>query len=655
MAFVHGLLTRMAPEIVNKPGYRADIDALRGLAVAGVVLFHFFPRIWFGFLGVDIFFVISGYLISGIIFAQLEKDRFLFRDFYARRIRRLFPSLLLVLSVVFLVAWFYFLPGEFLQCMKYIIGGIFFVDNLVFYQGIDYFNPQSQTNVLLHLWSLGIEEQFYLVFPLLLFLLHKICGRERQECFSLALVLFYGVVLLGSLAWCQYVSHINEKAFYLPQARIWEIAAGGFAAALERYPAVRTFCTRFALPLVSIGFMLLLSGGAIIDHAHFPDIRAVLPVSGTAVLLLSLNRQPRICRCFAHPILIGLGLISYALYLWHRPVISLTRLLADWPSHGVRLVLMLLSVALASATFLWWERRWRFAASRLAIPMLCAGALLLAGGAGLACLLTGSEQERLASDWLPRNSMHVVFAGEDVRGKIGQKNTVLFGDSLAEQYLPRALYLCAQDKAGSRGIILIHGGHYPPYPGSLLQTREDEGFFQKFMSVCRDESVDTVIISGNWVVGFGGATWAPVLLHGKLLDPARDWDKVVAAWREVMRFLVERKKRVYLVWTNPIDVNLDYSHMFRRQIFPPRTIFDPQPADCTAIRKGWGGKARAMVKGLAEEFGAIFIDPADSLCHEGKLWPLDEAGEPICRDHGHFRASYVKNRITYLDRAFLGQ
>lgn len=160
MAFVHGLLTRMAPEIVNKPGYRADIDALRGLAVAGVVLFHFFPRIWFGFLGVDIFFVISGYLISGIIFAQLEKDRFLFRDFYARRIRRLFPSLLLVLSVVFLVAWFYFLPGEFLQCMKYIIGGIFFVDNLVFYQGIDYFNPQSQTNVLLHLWSLGIEEQF---------------------------------------------------------------------------------------------------------------------------------------------------------------------------------------------------------------------------------------------------------------------------------------------------------------------------------------------------------------------------------------------------------------------------------------------------------------------------------------------------------------
>lgn len=310
MSFVHGLLTRMAPEIVNKPGYRADIDALRGLAVAGVVLFHFFPKVWFGFLGVDIFFVISGYLISGILFAQLETGRFGFGGFYARRIRRLFPTLLLVLTTVFLVAWLYFLPGEFLQCMKYIIGGIFFVDNIVFYQGIDYFNPQSQTNVLLHLWSLGIEEQFYLAFPLLLFLLHKMCRRGRQERFSLVLVLFYGVVLVGSLAWCQHVSHINEKAFYLPQARIWEIAAGGFAAALERYPAVRTFCTRFALPLVCAGFALLLAGCAIIDHGHFPDIKAFLPVGGTAVLLLSLNRQPRICRWFAHPALIGLGLIS---------------------------------------------------------------------------------------------------------------------------------------------------------------------------------------------------------------------------------------------------------------------------------------------------------------------------------------------------------
>lgn len=654
MSFVHGLLTRMAPEIVNKPGYRADIDALRGLAVAGVVLFHFFPRVWFGFLGVDIFFVISGYLISGILFAQLETGRFGFGGFYARRIRRLFPALLLVLTTVFLVAWLYFLPSQFLQCMKYIIGGIFFVDNIVFYQGIDYFNPSSQTNVLLHLWSLGIEEQFYLVFPLLLFLLHKICGRGGGgKNVSAWYCLFYGVVLLGSLAWCQHVSHLAEKAFYLPQARIWEIAAGGFAAALERYPAVRTFCTRFALPLVCAGLVLLFSGCAIVDHAHFPDIRAALPVSGAAVLLLSLHRQPRICRCIAHPALIGLGLISYALYLWHWPVISLTRLLAGWPSHGVRLALMLLSVGLATATFLWWERRWRFAASRLAVPALCAGALLLAGWALLN--MRDAPIEDVKSDWLAVATWQTTFDGVQVRGKIGRKNTLLFGDSLAEQYLPRALHLCAQDRSGSRGIILVNGRHYPPYPGSLLQDRSNEGVYQKFMAVCRNESVDTVIISGNWVVGFGGAPWAPVLLHGKLLDPARDWDRVVAAWREVMRFLVEQKKKIYLVWTNPIDRNLDYANMFRRQLFPPRMIFDPQPADCASTRKGWGEKARTVVKELAEEFGATLVDPADVLCREGKLWPLDATGSPIFLDHAHFRASYAKSNITYLDNAFLGR
>jgi peptidoglycan/LPS O-acetylase OafA/YrhL len=166
--------------------YRPDIDGLRAIAVLSVVLFHGFPQIFKGgFIGVDIFFVLSGYLISRIIFEQLNQGRFNFFDFYSRRIKRIFPVLLIVLVAVYIVGWFTLLADEYSQLGQHIAAGTAFISNFVLWGEAGYFDNSAHTKPLLHLWSLGIEEQFYIVWPLLLWLASKL----RFSLFALTVIL----------------------------------------------------------------------------------------------------------------------------------------------------------------------------------------------------------------------------------------------------------------------------------------------------------------------------------------------------------------------------------------------------------------------------------------------------------------------------------
>ena len=203
--------------------YRPDIDGLRAIAVLSVVLFHGFPQIFKGgFIGVDIFFVLSGYLISRIIFEQLNQGRFNFLDFYARRIKRIFPALLIVLAVAYLAGWFTLLADEYGQLGQHIAAGAAFISNFVLWGEAGYFDNSSHTKPLLHLWSLGIEEQFYIVWPLLLWLAAKL----RFSLFALTVI----------LAGLSFYLNVNGKksdavaTFYSPQTRIWELLLGSSLA-----------------------------------------------------------------------------------------------------------------------------------------------------------------------------------------------------------------------------------------------------------------------------------------------------------------------------------------------------------------------------------------------------------------------------------------
>ncbi|KAB2889547.1 MAG: acyltransferase, partial [Desulfobulbaceae bacterium] len=209
----------VTPASTTAHHYRPDIDGLRAIAVVIVLIFHAFPEnMPGGFVGVDVFFVISGYLISGLIFADLQKGSFRFSDFYARRIRRIFPALILVLAASSLLGWFLLLPDEFAQLGRHVAGGAGFVSNFVLLGEAGYFDSEAELKPLLHLWSLGIEEQFYFIWPLLLF----VAWKKRWAPLTLILLL-----LTGSFAFnIDRVHDHPTSTYFLPFTRFWELMIG---------------------------------------------------------------------------------------------------------------------------------------------------------------------------------------------------------------------------------------------------------------------------------------------------------------------------------------------------------------------------------------------------------------------------------------------
>lgn len=367
------------------PKYRPHIDGLRALAVLLVVGFHAFPTVVEGgFVGVDVFFVISGFLISGIIFEELDRGAFSFGQFYARRVRRIFPALVLVMAACFAFGWFAMLADEYKQLGKHLAAGAGFISNLTLWQESGYFDSAADTKPLLHLWSLGIEEQFYMLWPLALWAAYRV--RMSRLALCLALV-------AGSFALNAAYVHSNPVAtFYSPATRFWELLAGSVLAYFAT-PAGKPLLRGVLAPASStastmhafIGLALLAVAVATVTRVHaFPGWWALLPVLGTCFILAAgsgawLNRV-----VLSNRLLVWIGLISYPLYLWHWPLLVFARL-AEYngtPPWPIRLAAVALSVVLAWLTYIAVERPLRFGrpvASRLAA--LC-GLMLAIGLAG---------------------------------------------------------------------------------------------------------------------------------------------------------------------------------------------------------------------------------------------------------------------------------
>lgn len=299
-------------------GYRRDIDGLRALAIVPVVLFHAFPQLLpGGFIGVDIFFVISGYLISGILIHQLRSKRFSLQTFYAHRIRRIFPALITVLVGTFALGWLFAMPDDFKLIGKHMATGAGFVQNFALLAEAGYFDVASETKPLLHLWSLAIEEQFYLVYPLVLWALWRLRASP---------LLCLGALTAISFVTCLVGTHADPaQAFYLPHTRMWELLAGATLAAQASTAASRTQPsapgTKHVQSLAGLG-LILVGLMTITEGNHFPGWLATLPVVG-AVLLIHAGPQAWVNRrVLAHPLATWIGLISYPLYLWHWPLLA---------------------------------------------------------------------------------------------------------------------------------------------------------------------------------------------------------------------------------------------------------------------------------------------------------------------------------------------
>jgi peptidoglycan/LPS O-acetylase OafA/YrhL len=362
----HGKLTH--------PKYRPDIDGLRAVAVLAVVAYHAAPSLFpGGFVGVDIFFVISGFLISTIIFDNLRQGSFSFLTFYSRRIRRIFPALLVVLVACLTAGWFLLMTGEYQQLGAHIAGGAGFLSNFVLWRENGYFDNDATTKPLLHLWSLGIEEQFYILWPFLLW------AAWRRKFAWLTVVI---LILAASFAWNIAQAATDPTAdFYSPLTRFWELLAGALLAhglSNGRQPSwsgvARQGAAWFGALLLTAGFALVNAGD------HYPSAWALLPVVGAASIIGAGPQSWVNRRLLAHPVAVWFGLISYPLYLWHWPLLSFARIVeSETPSWQIRAGMVAMSVILAWITLLAVERPLRFAdrtffkTALLAVLMICVG------------------------------------------------------------------------------------------------------------------------------------------------------------------------------------------------------------------------------------------------------------------------------------------
>jgi peptidoglycan/LPS O-acetylase OafA/YrhL len=336
------------------PSYRPDIDGLRAIAVLLVVFHHAFPQILpSGFIGVDLFFVISGYLISTIIFQNLEKGTFSFLDFYVRRIKRIFPALILVLVACLVYGWFSLLPADYKQLGKHTLAGAAFVSNFALLNESGYFDGDSKLKPLLHLWSLGIEEQYYIFWPLIAWFAWKKKVNLLKLCFALLVVSF--VANLGL------VRTDPVTAFFSPISRFWELLIGSLLAYVKLHHQNANDSTRNNLS-ASLGMCLLVIGVVFINPERlYPGFWAMLPEL-TAYLLISAGPHAWLNRVvLSNRLLVWIGLISFPLYLWHWPLLVFAKQSsAQQPSVELLLSIVAISIALAWLTYRLIERPIRF-------------------------------------------------------------------------------------------------------------------------------------------------------------------------------------------------------------------------------------------------------------------------------------------------------
>ena len=571
-------VTPPTPEIGNHQ-YRSDIDGLRAFAVLSVVLFHAFPElISGGFIGVDVFFVISGFLISTIIFEKLEQGNFRFLDFYARRVRRIFPALILVLVTAFILGWCILFVSEYKQLGKHIAGGAGFVANLILWSESGYFDNLADTKPLLHLWSLGIEEQFYIIWPPILWA----AWRLRMRVLPVILV-----IGLASFAFNLYGIAIDPVAsFYSPLTRFWELLIGALLAYVTvfqtRYPSLVINSVTQANAVSWMGCALFIAGLVLINKdSSFPGAWALLPTLGAALMIKAGPHAWFNKVVLGNSVLVWFGLISYPLYLWHWPLLSFSRILSSSvPELEVRIGVVVLSIALSWLTYQFIEKpirfgngirilgRWFF--SKKAITIALVVGLFLIGLAGyIANYKNGSHSRLVNKINIDPESGYDGVAGVDLIEDCGLANSPSidkswFGACLRDSRPPVKYALVGDSHAASlfRGLVrtsnesgrwLFIGG--PGGKGAVSTVISNNPLFQRFMpnseyainSLAKNADIGTVLFVGASRNLFG-------LNEKKFLDDlatSPNFDVAYDAVQAAINPLKAAGKKVVILEDNP--------------------------------------------------------------------------------------------------------
>ncbi|WP_415897511.1 acyltransferase family protein [Neptuniibacter sp. QD57_21] len=509
--------------------YRPEIDGLRAIAIIPVILFHAgFSVFSGGFVGVDVFFVISGYLITTIIFQEMTEGKFSIWSFYERRAKRILPALFIVTLLCIPFAWLWMLPSEFKDFSQSIAGVATFTSNIFFWRESGYFEDPAELKPLLHTWSLAVEEQFYIFYPPLLLILYKLVPKR--------LFIIIALITLCSLCLSQWASSAYASAnFYLLPTRAWEMGIGALVALhlqnnkvqkqnLDLLPSESSWQLPWQQVISLLGISLITYSILFFDkNTPFPSVWALIPVLGTAFIILAANEKTLVGKLLSHKSLVGIGLVSYSAYLWHQPIFAFARIrIIDGVTEWVFVGLIVLTFVLSVVTYFLIENPVRKSKSYSRLKVLSSA--FLACVAFIFISWVGQERGELAYadsiinkvDWKKnvspvRLSCHAtahdpILPAEACNLAEGNANFVfLWGDShgvelswtLAKEIKKRQIPL---------GFKQITASQCIPVPGvsSLRETHCVEHNDRVFDYLTQQSMPGIVILSARWPLYFIG-------------------------------------------------------------------------------------------------------------------------------------------------------
>jgi peptidoglycan/LPS O-acetylase OafA/YrhL len=630
--------------------YRADIDGLRAISILAVVLFHFgVPYFDGGFVGVDVFFVISGYLITNLVVSDLRKGSFSFANFYARRARRLMPTLVIVMAVTFAAALAIMTPEDFAAFSKSLFYTLIFAANLFFADQGGYFASSLELAPLLHMWSLAIEEQFYFIWPLLCVVAFRYAPRHLLTVAVLALVASFAASVAG-------VEQRPLAAFFQPHTRIWELLFG-CVLALRAVPL-----RPLAADLVGIvGFGLILAAVFGFDgRTPFPGTSALVPVLGATFVIWSSRTGPSLVgRVLSAKPLVFIGLVSYAWYLWHWPLITFFRYQLERNPSGVETVVMIaLSFALAVACWafverpvrqgLWWKPRWRTFGTALAaaLPLVALAAVGYVSNGFIGRYpeairgLTREELSTRGKDWKCAKSAQSVGdrcpvwrAGDDAPG------ILLWGDSHAA--VIRSVFRDAAEQANvSVAYIGLPG--CPPLTGAGRKRRHNrpdtcQNLNAEVDDLLRWRKYSDVVLVARWdyyAVGKHPSEENDPEQHylrdDKSTSASLAENKAVMArgLQRTIEAVTASGARAWLVMEPPY-VGYNTPNRLAREIMNGQS-----PDRMFGIGAAEKAKRSAFIRELVAGLPVTVIDPAEVLCDADHCLAVD-GGKPLYFDDNH--------------------
>lgn len=598
--------------------YRTDIQGLRAIAVLSVLIFHANPALMpGGFVGVDIFFVISGYLITGIILKDCYNNSFSVASFYRRRIRRIFPALLVMLIATLVAGYVLLAPTDFRSVARNTISSTLFVSNIDFYLSTNYFAGPSSLKPLLHTWSLSVEEQFYIIFPFIIFLSYK---YARPHITSVFTVLF----LVGLVVSQVMVTHSAEQGYFLAPARAFEFLVGSVLAARPSY-AFLSGRVRDSVALLGIALMLV-PMFLYSETLPFPGVTALVPCLGVgAVIAAGLTGESFGGRLISSGPFIFFGNISYSLYLWHWPILAYMRNIYGIELDSIQIsIAILLSILAGSASYYFVEQP--FLRPRLAgIPFLTAGAVsmgvMVSVGAAIMAMkgMPGRfspEAQAMfagATDFNPHRarchngSESPMAYGENcVFGAKGVKpDVVVWGDSHGAELV---IALSAYAEKAGRSIMQLTASACPPSINFSLGRRPFCRIHNRQMlrAIAEDTSVKTVVLAVN------GATYLKQVPEvANLAGDGADAKTLQSGYEEVVHALLAAGKSVVVMSQIPV-MNSDPPKIagfaVQRGEDPGVLGLTRQQYEADSMR--WN----KVVSGVAQQPGVTYLDVAELLC-----------------------------------------